>query len=156
MDCRCASKTLPFFFGDHLILAGKTYEISVKTFLFYFFVIFFWRSPDFGRKNPARKKIWVNYSVFIWQGVNETRKVKNPCFRPYCSILFNFFSTVCNHKAHPPKRFLSLQIIAVVHHKLQNSNFWQEGSLNWVGGNLFAKCSKIVLKFFIHNKKLIQ
>ena len=26
-----------------------------------------------------RKKIWVNYSVFIWQGVNETKKVKNPC-----------------------------------------------------------------------------
>ena len=30
--------------GDHLISAGKTVEISQKTF-------FFWRSLDFGRKN---------------------------------------------------------------------------------------------------------
>ena len=33
-----------FLFGDHLILAGKTNKILVKTF-------FFWRSLDFGRKN---------------------------------------------------------------------------------------------------------
>ena len=50
------------------------------------------RSPVFGRKTSQYfKKFWtlqnrksavlvlVNYSVFIWQGVNETKKVKNPC-----------------------------------------------------------------------------
>ena len=101
---------------NHLFLAGKTFEISVKTF----FLI--WRSLVFGWKNPwnfgedlfiffgghlylagetshyfkrfwtlqnrksvifelapgPRKTIWVNYSVFIWQEVNETKKVKNP------------------------------------------------------------------------------
>ena len=34
--------------------------------------------------------------------------------------LIFFFQTVCNHKAHLPKMFLSMQIIAIVHHKQEN------------------------------------
>ena len=32
------SEDLAFFFGDHLILAGKTVKIPVKTFCFCFFL----------------------------------------------------------------------------------------------------------------------
>ena len=101
---------------NHLFLAGKTLEISMKTlFIYIFSEIIFWpeknleismktfflRSPVFGRRNfttlqkilgftkpdirqilaghGRRKKIWVNYNVFIWQGVKETKKVKSPC-----------------------------------------------------------------------------
>ena len=82
---------------DHLFLVRKTLEILVKTF-------FFLRSAVFGRRNfttlheifrslqnrksvifelapGPRKKIWINYSVFVWQRVNETKKVKNPCLK---------------------------------------------------------------------------
>ena len=69
----------------------------------------------------------------------------------------NFFQTVCSHKARPPKGCLSLQIVAVVHHKPKNPKFWASGGQK-IGlvGELFVKFSKIVLKFFIHNKKLIS
>ena len=66
--------------------------------------LFFLRSAVFGRRNfttlqeifwslqnrksvifelapGPRKKIWINYSVFVWQRVNETKKVKNPCLK---------------------------------------------------------------------------
>ena len=39
-----------FFFGDHLILAGKTVEIPVKTL---FFFVFFWRSHQFSDQTAA-------------------------------------------------------------------------------------------------------
>ena len=81
---------------DHLFLAGKTLEILVKTF-FFLEITCFWpeklhnTSKNFGLHKTGnssylswpRKKIWVNYSVFIWQGVNETKKVKNPCSRGF-------------------------------------------------------------------------
>ena len=66
----------PFFFGNHLILFGKTLGISVKTFFFFLFfffcrsldlgqknalnfgedLFFFWRSLDFGQKNTIQDK----------------------------------------------------------------------------------------------------
>ena len=35
----------------------------------------------------------------------------------------NFFQTMCNHKAHLPKMFFSMKIVAVVYYKQENSNF---------------------------------
>ena len=48
-------------------------------------------------------------------------------FDPTARFRSNIFQTVCNHKAHPPKMFLILQIIAAIHHKPGNSNFWESG-----------------------------
>ena len=72
----------------------------------------------------------------------------------FCSI---FFQTVCSHKVHPPKGFLGFQIVATVHHKPKNPKIlgkWCQK--NGLVGDLFVKLPKIVLKSFIHNKKLIQ
>ena len=46
-----------------------------------------------------------------------------------------FFQTMCNYKAHPPTGFLSLQIVAVVHHKPENPKFWASGvrKMGWWG-----------------------
>ena len=81
-----------FFFGDHLFLAVKTLELLVKTFFFFFLEItYFW--PKKPARRP-RKKIWVNCSVFIWQGVSETKKVKNPWCRGCLGAL-----KYCHYKA---------------------------------------------------------
>ena len=54
-------------------------------------------------------------------------------FDPIGRFRSNFFQTVCNHKAHPPKGFLSLQIVAVVHGKSKNPKFWASGArkMSW-------------------------
>ena len=59
-------------------------------------------------------------------------------FRAFLLITFNyiaqffsnFFQTVRNHKAHLPKMFLSIKIIAVVYHKQENSYLENVGSEN--------------------------
>ena len=59
-------------------------------------------------------------------------------FRTFLLITFNFipqffsnfFQTVRNHKAHLPKMFLSMKIIAVVHYKQENSYLGKVGSEN--------------------------
>ena len=62
-----------------------------------------------------------------------------------------------NHKAHPPKMFLSLQIVAVMHHKPKNADFWARGDRKWVGGGPFCKIFKNCFKIFhIQQKKLIS
>ena len=62
-----------------------------------------------------------------------------------------FFQTVCNHKPHPPKMFLVLHIIAVVHRKREKLTFGAKwGQKNGLVGYLFVKFSKIVLKCFMH------
>ena len=76
-------------------------------------------------------------------------------FDPIARFRSNFLQTVCSYKAHSPKGFLSLQIVAVVHHKPKTPKFWASGVKKWVGGGPFCKILKIVLKSFIHNKKLI-
>ena len=48
--------------------------------------------------------------------------------------------------------FLSMQIVAVTHHKQKNSNLSKVGTQKWIGGGPFVEYSKIVLKFFKHNK----
>ena len=45
-------------------------------------------------------------------------------YDPIARFRSNFFQTVCSHKAYPPKGFLSLQIVAVVHHKPEKPKFW--------------------------------
>ena len=107
-----AGKTLEismktFFFGDHL-LAGKNLENSMKTFFFEITCV--WPEKLYNTSknagihkigNPSdmswppgrRKKIWVNDTVFIWQGVNETKKVKNPCRRVIFTISDQKFSS---------------------------------------------------------------
>ena len=56
-------------------------------------------------------------------------------FGPIARFCCNFFQFVFNHKAYPPKMFLNLQIIAVVHHKPDNSKFWESGirKMSWWG-----------------------
>ena len=78
-------------------------------------------------------------------------------FDPIARFRSHLFQTVCSYKAHPPKGFLSLQIVAVVHHKSKkNKILGKWGQKNGLVGDLFVKFSKIVLKSFIHNKKLIS
>ena len=48
-------------------------------------------------------------------------------FDPIARFCSNFFQTVCNHNTYPPKMFLILKIVAVVHHKQENSNFGASG-----------------------------
>ena len=44
-------------------------------------------------------------------------------FDPKAQFRSKFFQTVSNKKTHPPKIFLSLQIVAVMHHEPKNSDF---------------------------------
>ena len=48
-------------------------------------------------------------------------------FDPIARFRSNIFRTVCSYKTHPPIGFLSLQIVAVMHHKPENSKFWAIG-----------------------------
>ena len=78
-------------------------------------------------------------------------------FDPIGRFRSNFFQTVSNYKGHSPKGFLSLQIVAVVQGKpKKNKILGKWGQKNELVGDLFVKFSKIVLKSFIHNKKLIS
>ena len=56
-------------------------------------------------------------------------------FDPIARFRSNFVQTVCCRKAHPPKRFLSLQIVAIEHHKPGNPKFWASGvrKMGWWG-----------------------
>ena len=56
-------------------------------------------------------------------------------FDPIARFRSNFFQAVCSHKVHPPKGFLNLQIVAVVHHKPENSKFWasEVKKMGWWG-----------------------
>ena len=59
-------------------------------------------------------------------------------FEPIAQFRSNFFQTVCSYKAQTPKGCLSLQIVAVVHHKPKNPKFWASGvrKLGWWGNFL--------------------
>ena len=78
-------------------------------------------------------------------------------FDPIARFRSIFFQTVCSHKAHPPKGFFKLpncRCCAPQTKKPKILGKWgQKKGLVW---DLFAKISKIVLKCFEHNKKLIQ
>ena len=63
-------------------------------------------------------------------------------FKPTAQFRSNFFQTVCSYKAQTPKGCLSLQIVAVVHHKPKKPKFWASGIRNWVGGGTFCKIFK--------------
>ena len=39
-----------------------------------------------GRRDKRREKMVINYTLFIWQGVNETKKIKNPWFK-LCTVI---------------------------------------------------------------------
>ena len=85
-----------FFFGDHLISAGKTVRISVKTFLKRHFLRLFWSShnrksvifeqspgPRSSLSVPehdwgARNEFWGAREVYLgeFESVDQTKKVK--------------------------------------------------------------------------------
>ena len=44
--------------------------------------------------------------------------------------------------AHLPKMFLRMQIVAIVHHKQENSNLGKVGSEKWIGKPL-SDCDKL-------------
>ena len=61
-------------------------------------------------------------------------------FHKFSTLLLNFdsidqffFETVGNLMAHLPKMFLSIQIVAIMHHKQETSNLRKVGSEKWVG-----------------------
>ena len=59
-------------------------------------------------------------------------------FESIAQFRSNFFQTVCSYKAQTPKGCLSLQIVAVVHHKPKNPKFWASWArkLGWWGNFL--------------------
>ena len=56
--------------------------------------LFFWDHRKTSRNLAEILKIGVNYAVFIWQGVNETKKVKNPCINP-CTKFVVTLTVLC-------------------------------------------------------------
>ena len=69
-------------------------------------------------------------------------------FDPNARFRSSFYQVVCNHKAYQPKIFLISRIIAAVHRKRENSNFWASEIRKWVGGEPFCKIFQNCFEIF--------
>ena len=69
-------------------------------------------------------------------------------FDPFARFRTIFFQTMCDHKPHLPETFLSMQIVAVVRSREENSNLGKVGSEKWVGGETFCKIFKNFVEIF--------
>ena len=68
-------------------------------------------------------------------------------FDSIARLRLNFFQIVYNHKAHPPKMLLSMQIVSVVRHKQKTQIWGKWGQKTTLMKDLSVIFSKIVLKY---------